>query len=644
MEIIEAIKSAAAQGKVTPATAENICEWLDANFLPQWATESVAELVQTESWEELNDRFFKKIAFGTGGMRGRTIGKVTPTTEAGTRDNLGTPEHPAVGTAYLNDFNIVRATVGLFRYVSKYLKSRGDNRPPKIVIGHDVRHFSAHFGKLAASIWAKLGGEAYIFDGPRSTPQLSFTIRALKTDAGIVITASHNPSHDNGFKCYFNDGAQVVSPHAEGIIDEVNSVSLADIPQFLKIDLSSVNPVPATIEEKYLSDLECAVLDPETLKKFPVKVCYTNIHGTGDVMIVPALKRFGVNFEVVEEQRVHDGRFPTVKSPNPENAEAFTLALAKAKKIGAEIVLGTDPDNDRVGLAVRIPDGSYVLYSGNQTGTMLTAFRIERMKELGILPQTGTSRATIIKTFVTSPLQDIIAEKNGIRCVNALTGFKWIVAKLKKYQESIEKLYPEYMQLPWRERAKKQLEAGTFFVVGGEESYGYLHSDSVRDKDANGAVLMVVEMASWVKSKGMTIPEFLDSIYKKYGYFSESLLNIVLEGAKGAGQIKQILSSLRANPPAEILGKKVVSFMDFGRDEIKDSDGDTIPKEDFYFFALDNGMRIAVRGSGTEPKIKFYIFATTTEPDLNKAKAEAAAAIEDMKKFLHADALLRAGI
>lgn len=643
MELIKKIETAFAAGNITETTRDNLREWLEANFLPAWAIAAIEELVAAEAWSELNDRFFKKIAFGTGGMRGRTIGKTTPKSETGTPDALGAPEHTAVGTANLNDFNIVRATVGLFRYISVFLKKSGETHAPKIVIGHDVRHFSKHFSYLAASIWTKLGGEAYVFEGPRSTPQLSFSIRALGTDTGIVITASHNPSHDNGFKCYFRDGAQVIAPHAEAIIDEVNAVTLADIPQFLAIDLSAVKRVPASVENAYLDDLSCAILDAGTLEKSPVKVCYTNIHGTGDVMILPALKKFGIVPVVVSEQLTHDGRFPTVKSPNPENAEAFTLALGKAKETGAEIILGTDPDDDRVGMAARNRDGSYTLYSGNQTGSMLTAFRIARMKELGILPAAGTPRATIIKTFVTSPLQDAIAEKNGIRCVNALTGFKWIGAKLQKYQTAIEQTVPAYTQLAWRERAEKQLGAGTFFVVGGEESYGYLHSDSVRDKDANAAVLMLVEMAAWAKSKGMTIAEFLDSIYRDYGYFSESLLNIVLEGAKGAGQIKQILASLRQDPPKEILGVPVVSFLDFGRDTIKDCDGDIIPKEDFYFFTLENGMKIAVRGSGTEPKIKFYIFATSAEKDLDAAKTAATKSIESIKAFLNADALRRAG-
>lgn len=643
MMLIDQVNAAFAAGNITEDTKNNLTEWLSAGFLPAWAVTAIEELVAGEQWSEINDRFFKKIAFGTGGMRGRTIGKITPPAEAGTRDALGAPEHPAVGTANLNDFNIVRATVGLFRYISKYLASTGTQRAPRIVIAHDVRHFSKHFSQLAASIWTKLGGEAYVFDDARSVPQLSFTIRALGTDTGIALTASHNPSHDNGFKCYFNDGAQVISPHAESIIGEVNAVTLADIPQFLTKDLSAVKTVPAEVEAQYLSDLECAILDKSIIEKSPIKLCYTNIHGTGDVMIVPAMKKFGVDISVVEEQLPHDGRFPTVKSPNPENAEAFTLSLAKAKEIGADVVIGTDPDDDRVGIAARNRDGSYTLYSGNQTGSMLTAFRCARMKELGILPPKGSPRATIIKTFVTSPIWDVIAEKNGLRCVNALTGFKWIGAKLQKYQKEVEKTVPNYMSLPWRERAAAQLSAGTFYVFGGEESYGYLHSDSVRDKDGNAAALMVVEMAAWVKAKGMTLPEYLDSIYRDYGYFRESLLNIVLEGAKGAAQIKRILASLRENPPAEVLGKKVVSFLDFGRDEIKDCDGDIIPKEDFYFFTLEDGMKIAVRGSGTEPKIKFYLFATSNNPDLAAAKAAAEAAIEAAKAFLQEEAMKRAG-
>lgn len=642
MMLIDQIEAAFSAKKITEDTKNNLVEWLGADFLPDWAVKSIEELVAGEEWSELNDRFFKKIAFGTGGMRGRTIGKVTPPSEMGVPGPLGAPEHTAVGTANLNDFNIVRATVGLFRYISGWLAKNGENRAPRIVIAHDVRHFSKHFSQLAASIWTKLGGEAYVFDDARSVPQLSFSIRALGTDTGIALTASHNPSHDNGFKCYFRDGAQVISPHAEAIIGEVNAVTLADIPQFLAVDLSKVKTVPAEIEELYLKDLECAMLDKSVIEKAGIKLCYTNIHGTGDVMIVPAMKKFGVDITTVKEQLPHDGRFPTVKSPNPENAEAFTLSLAEAKKIGADIVIGTDPDDDRVGIAARNRDGSYTLYTGNQTGSMLAAFRCARMKELGILPPEGSPHATFIKTFVTSPLWDAIAEKNGVRCVNALTGFKWIGAKLEKYQRAVEKSVPGYMSLPWRERAAAQLSAGTFFVFGGEESYGYLHSDSVRDKDGNAAALMVVEMASWAKLKGMTLPEFLDSIYRDYGYYLESLLNVVLEGAAGAAQIKRILASLRENPPKEILGSKVVDFKDFGRDLIKDCDGDVIPKEDFYFFTLENGMKIAVRGSGTEPKIKFYIFATSAKTDLAEAKAEAAKAVEAAKAFLLEDAMTRA--
>lgn len=650
MTLTEQINAAFSGKNITEDTKNNLLEWLNAGFLPNWALNAIEELVSANQWSELNDRFFKKIAFGTGGMRGRTIGKVTPPSEAGTRDALGTPEHTAVGTANLNDFNIVRATLGLFRYVSGWLKQNGKgNAAPRLVIAHDVRHFSKHFSELSASIWTKLGGEAYVFDGPRSTPQLSFTIRALGTDTGIVITASHNPSHDNGFKCYFSDGAQVISPHAEAIINNVNTVTLADIPQYLDINLNGVRHVPAEIEQLYLDSLSESVLDPDSIRSSGLKVCYTNIHGTGDVMIVPALKKFGVNVSLVEKQLQHDGRFPTVKSPNPENAEAFTLAIEKAKEVDADIILGTDPDDDRVGMAARNRDGSYTLYTGNKTGSMLTEFRITRMKELGILPQKGSPNATIIKTFVTSPLQDAIAAANGINCVNCLTGFKWIGAKLQKYQLLItpdilrkEGCTVPYQLLPWQKRADIQLKYGKFFVTGGEESYGYLCSDSVRDKDGNAAVLMIVEMASWLKSRGLNIAEFLDSIYSKYGCCTESLLNVILEGAAGAAQIKKILSSLRQNPIRELLGAKLVDFKDFGRDTIKDCDGDIIPKEDFYFFSFENGMRVAVRGSGTEPKCKFYVFATSKNKDLTAAKAENDAAINAAKDFLKTEAARRA--
>ncbi|MDR2863463.1 MAG: phospho-sugar mutase [Puniceicoccales bacterium] len=641
-------------GKLLHAAYDNLAEWLQAGFLPEWALQSLEELAKQQAWGEINDRFFKKLAFGTGGMRGLTIGRITTQAELGVPGPQDTPAHPAVGANNLNDFTLVRATIGLFRYVDGWLTRHSVSsrtRKPRLVIAHDVRHFSRHFCELAAGAWTQLGGEAFIFDGPRSTPQLSFTVRHLHADTGIVITASHNPPSYNGFKCYFNDGAQVVPPHDSGIIAEVNAVRLSEIPSFSNKDLSSVQSVPVSAENAYLARIADNVLDKDIIARARPNIVYTNIHGTGDVMILPALARFNARVTTIPAQRSHDPRFPTVKSPNPENAEAFTLALETAKKENADIVIATDPDDDRVGAAVRELDGSYRLITGNTIGSALAAYRIAKMKATGIIPQEGSQRATLVKTFVTTPLQDAIAKAENIRCVNTLTGFKWIGAKLRKYQEEVENALRlrgagsiDYDILPWSEHATLLQRHSTFFVFGGEESYGYLGTDSVRDKDGNAAALMIVELAAWLKEQGLTFSEYLDQIYLRCGFYTEDLLNIVMEGADGAARIRAILDSLRDSPPSSVDGAAVVSFLDFGRQDITDTDGDPVPKEDFFFFTLDDGRRFAVRGSGTEPKIKYYLFAglpVKNAAALEERKALASRALASLRSKLKADAIYR---
>ncbi|MDR2512266.1 MAG: phospho-sugar mutase [Puniceicoccales bacterium] len=642
--ILELARQARDSGLLLPSAHENLAEWLQDGFMPGWAREALHELATQGQWEELNDRFFKKLAFGTGGMRGLAIGRISPPAERGIPSAQETPEHPAVGANNVNDFTLIRATIGLFRHISKSLQTKH----PHLVIAHDVRHFSRHFCTLAADTWQRLGGEAYIFDGPRSTPQLSFTVRHLHADAGIVITASHNPPAYNGFKCYFNDGAQVIPPHDAGIIAEVEAVPLSMIAGFLDAFTAPPKIVPPSAEEAYLAQLADNVLDTAIITRAKPSVIYTNIHGTGDIMILPALARLGVQVNTVAAQRIHDPRFPSVQSPNPENAEAFTLAIKEAHLHNADIVIGTDPDDDRVGAAVRERDGSYKLLSGNLIGSALAAYRITKMKELGIIPQEGTSRATLIKTFVTTPLQDAIATTEGVRCVNTLTGFKWIGAKLRKYQTQVEaSLSPaqSYNALPWHKRASLLQKHATFFIFGGEESYGYLGTDSVRDKDGNAAALMIVELAAWLKTRNLTFSEYLAQIYLRCGYHAEDLLNINLEGADGARRIQNILKSLREKPPAIVDGTKVIAFHDFARQEIRDSDNDPVPKEDFYFFTLADGRRFAVRGSGTEPKIKYYIFAKAplgNITDLETIKKHVATSIENLKSWLKIDANQRA--
>ena len=416
---------------------------------------------------------------------------------------------------------------------------------------------------------------------------------------------------------------------------------------FLDASSEDVKIVPASAEEAYLEQLADNVLDTTIIARAMPSVVYTNIHGTGDVMILPALTRLGVHVATVAAQRAHDPRFPTVQSPNPENAEAFTLAIEEARHHNADIVIGTDPDDDRVGAAARERDGTYRLLSGNLIGSALAAYRITRMKELGIIPNEGTAHATLVKTFVTTPLQDAIAAMEGVRCVNTLTGFKWIGAKLGKYQAQAETALPPsqpYDALPWRKRAALLQKHATFFIFGGEESYGYLGTDSVRDKDGNAAALMIVELAAWLKAHDLTFSEYLAQIYQRCGYHAEDLLNINLEGADGARRIQAILKSLREKPPTMVDGAKVIAFHDFARQEILDSDSDLVPKEDFYFFTLEDGRRFAVRGSGTEPKIKYYIFAKAPlkkTAEIEVVKTCVSAAMESLKNWLRTDAFQR---
>jgi phosphoglucomutase len=651
MTMIDKIRAAGTAGQLLPGAVENLTAWIEAG-LPEWATAAIAELVAGGAWGEINDRFYRYLEFGTGGMRGRTIGVVATKSEAGQPDPLGTPAHPAVGSNMMNDFTVVRATTGLYRYVHGYLARAARYDAPKLVIAHDVRHFSRHFCELAASTWSRLGGVAFIFEAPRSTPQLSFSVRWLKAHCGVVITASHNPPHDNGFKAYFEDGAQVVAPHDKGIIDEVNAVPLKDLAAFLEKDLSRVITLGRPADDAYLSVALQAALDRSVFKRQKFMVVYTNIHGTGGVATVPLLAHAGVWVTEVPEQVAFDPRFPTVKSPNPENAEALAMAVALAGKNGADLVLATDPDADRMGAAVRARDGKLVLLSGNQIGALLADYRLTRNKELGRIPANGSQRAALIKTFVTTPLQDAIGKAHGVKVINTLTGFKWIAAKLRVYEEQLKKamldqegLVVDYDALSLATRARLQGERGTFYVFGTEESYGYLPNDFVRDKDGNAACLMFAELCAWVKERGLTVPEYLDELYVRHGYFLEGVINIYYEGATGAAKIRRILETYRTDPPRAFGQVHVTKFQDFGRQTICDADGDEIPKQDLYFVTLANGYSYAGRGSGTEPKMKFYIFARSTvsgAADLPAVKEQVRTELDRIKALIEADAKARA--
>ncbi|MFP4674300.1 MAG: phospho-sugar mutase [Opitutales bacterium] len=650
--ITESIDTAQKEGSLLSGAAENLKTWAQAGFLPEWAGQSIRELVEHGEWEELNNRFYKNLAFGTGGMRGRTIGAVTTAAETGEPSGQGTPEHAAVGTNALNDFNIIRATIGLFRYVSEYLCEQGRYDPPRFVIAHDVRHFSRHFCELAASTWCKLGGQALIFKGPRSTPQLSFAVRQTKSTCGAVITASHNPPHDNGFKVYFEDGAQVVAPHAERIVERVNEVTLEEVPPYLKKALDPVIVLGLKEDAAYFHLLEEGVLDRESIQNEGLKVVFSPIHGAGGEATLPVLQRLGVEVLQVPEQMEPDARFPTVKSPNPENAEALAMAIERAEASGADVVLATDPDADRMGVAVRDHKGEMTLLTGNQIGTMLAEYRITTLKEAGILPEEGTKSAALIKTFVTSPMQEAVAQSHGLKTINTLTGFKWIGEKLAAYENEMktrlmekEGLAIDYDACDTWTRADLLLDYSTFFVFGGEESYGYLASDRVRDKDANAAVLLFCELAAYLKSQDVTFPEFLDALYLEHGYYEERTTSVYYEGAAGSRKIKRILDSYREDPPQAYGATAVTAFTDFGKDEIVDADGKRIPNEDFYFLELENGYSVAVRGSGTEPKVKFYTFGRSEAPDrqaLPEVKKSVADELVELGQAIKDDAARRA--
>ncbi|MFP4156208.1 MAG: phospho-sugar mutase [Opitutales bacterium] len=652
MSILEKAQTAATEGKLLESAFENLKIWSEADYLPEWVALSIEELVEKELWDELNDRFYQHMAFGTGGIRGRTIGGVSASAETGEASPGGTPAHAAVGTNVLNDFNLIKATIGLYRYTGNYLRQSGRFDQPRLVIAHDVRHFSRHFCELVASTWCKLGGQALIFEGPRSTPQLSFSVRHFKATCGAVITASHNPPHDNGFKAYFEDGAQVVSPHAEGIVGLVNQVSLEEVTPFLEIDLDSVVHLGPEADHAYGALLDEAVIDREIMEKESPKVVFSPIHGTGAVSAVPALKRLGISVIEVPEQMEMDPRFPTVKSPNPENAEALEMALARAEETQADVVIATDPDADRMGVAVRNREGQMVLLTGNQIGTLLAEYRISTLKDAEIIAEDGGDNAVLIKTFVTSPMQEAVADWHGIKTVNTLTGFKWIGEKLADYETQMkaelldkEGLAVDYDACDVWTRADLLLDYSTFFVFGGEESYGYLASDKVRDKDANAAAIQFCELAAYLKANEMTFPEYLDALYLQHGYYEEKTINIYYEGAAGAQKIKNILASYRNDPPEAFGEVRVSGFTDFGKDEIIDADGKRIPPQDFYFLELDNGYSFAVRGSGTEPKIKFYVFGRSDvkEPEeLPMVKATAAEVMQEMLEAIEADARQRA--
>jgi len=649
-ELISSIQQAAKDGKLLSSSADNVRALLSGSTSPVYA-QAVTELVEAGDWKELDNRFFRTLAFGTGGLRGKTIGAVVAKAELGTPQALGRPEFPCVGTNAMNTYNISRATQGLVGYVLEHFKKSGQPGRPAICISHDTRFFSREFAELAAKIITDYGCDAYLFEGPRSTPELSFAVRHVKAQAGINLTASHNPPQYNGYKVYFEDGGQVVEPHATAIIDRVNAVKSEAYTQ--SNNPGRVIPMGAEIDEAYMDRLATLPLDPEVIRREnSLKIVYTPLHGVGAVIIKPMLKRLGFQCDGVAEQEVPDGRFPTVKSPNPENAEALSMAIAQADATGADLVIATDPDDDRMGVAARDASGKMQLLTGNQTGSILAWYRASRNFEFGILNDSNKKNAAIIKTFVTTDLQKAIADKFGIRCIETLTGFKYIGEKLRKYELAIpEALRKNYTELSEETTRDLRLEFSTLYIFGGEESYGYSASDFIRDKDGNSATVLIAEVAAYAKSRGFTLPGLLDRIFAEYGVYLERGESLTMDGAEGAAQIARLVESYATNPPAEVNGSKVVSIQNFAKDVIHDVEGDRIPAESMLIITLADESKIAVRPSGTEPKIKYYMFVakkpatgkTFSDDELAAAKSAASANIADLWNWISTDAKSRLG-
>ncbi|WP_333863647.1 phospho-sugar mutase [Chitinophaga sp.] len=540
---------------------------MDANILSkaeQWLhggydaeTVSTVEKLIKENPDEITDAFYRNLEFGTGGLRG-VMG---------------------VGTNRMNKYTVGTATQGFANYLNKSFPDG-----VKVAIAHDSRNNSRFFAEVTANVMAANGIKVYLFESLRPTPELSFAIRHLGCQGGIVITASHNPREYNGYKAYWNDGAQLVPPHDKNVIAEVEKIEGIGEVKWTGWE-ENITLIGKEMDEAYLAMLKSLSGYPEVVaKQHALKIVYTPIHGTGITLVPEILQRFGfTNVHVVEEQARPDGNFPTVVYPNPEESEAMSIGLKKAAELDADILLGTDPDSDRVGIAVKDHTGKWILLNGNQTAVLLFNYIVEARKSKGL----SKPNDYICKTIVTSDLIDVFAASNQITCYNTLTGFKWI-ADLIRRKEATEN-----------------------FVCGGEESYGYMIGDNVRDKDAIASVAMICEMAAYAKNEGRSLYEQLIDIYLRYGFYKESLISITKKGMKGAEEIAEMMTRYRENPPAVINGSKVVKIFDYEQQFVTtlatgEKEKLDLPKSNVLQFLLEDGSRISARPSGTEPKIKFY--------------------------------------
>lgn len=534
-------------------------QWLASPVYDKQTQAEVRRMLEAEDHTELIDSFYRTLEFGTGGLRGIM----------------------GAGTNRMNIYTVGAATQGLSNYLNKNF---ADLDQIAVVVGYDCRNNSRLFAETSANIFSANGIKVYLFEDMRPTPEMSFAIRYLKCQSGIILTASHNPKEYNGYKAYWDDGAQVLAPHDKGIIDEVNRVTVDQIkfegnPELIKI-------VGEDIDKAYLDQVQTISIDPDCIKRQKdLKIVYTPIHGTGMMVIPRSLKQWGFeNVHCVPEQMVKDGNFPTVVSPNPENAEALTLALDLAKKIDADIVMASDPDADRVGMACKNNHGEWVLIDGNQTCMIFLYYIIKNRQAQGKMK----GNEFIVKTIVTTELIRSIAEKNNIEMYDCYTGFKWIARQIR-LNEGVKQ-----------------------YIGGGEESYGFLAEDFVRDKDAVSACSLLAEICAWAKDQGKTLFDVLMDIYVEYGYALNKAINVVKPGKSGADEIKAMMNAFCANPPKELAGSPVILVKDYTTLTQTDSEGvqsamDMPETSNVLQWYTADGTKVSVRPSGTEPKIKFYV-------------------------------------
>ena len=540
---------------------EKVDVWLNGNYDEN--TKSAIRKMQLENKDELAESFYRNLEFGTGGLRGIM----------------------GVGTNRMNRYTVGMATQGFANYLVKTYPGK----EVKVVIGHDCRNNSRFFAETVANVFAANGIKVFLFEALRPTPELSFAIRYFGAQGGVVCTASHNPKEYNGYKAYWNDGGQLVPPHDKNVITEVERVASPEDVKWSGGE-SNITLIGKDIDEAYMQMVKELSVFPEIItRQHDLGIVYTPIHGTGITLVPEVLKRFGfTNVHIVEEQAQPDGNFPTVVYPNPEESEAMSMGMAKAKMLDADILLGTDPDSDRVGIAVKNAKGEWVLMNGNQTAVLAFAYMIEARKEKGI----ATPHDMVIKTIVTTELINNIARENGVPCYDVLTGFKWI-AELIKEKEDKEN-----------------------YIIGGEESFGLMIGNKIRDKDAVSAVALLCEMAAFEKDHGRTLYDKLIDLYVNYGFYLENLISITKKGMRGQEEIAEMMEGYRKTPPATINGVRVEKLLDYqlqlGKNLKTGNEWKiNLPKSNVLQFVLEDGSKISARPSGTEPKIKFYFSVNT---------------------------------